>query len=79
MPENKGNKKIRVTSRCSVDYKKHNRCVIGVFMVGSEMLIIRFSNELDFYLGLGFITRAKLKMAATPLPLPVSLGMCVLM
>ena len=47
-------------------------------MVGLEMLRMRFSNELDFCLGFGFINRAELKMAATPPPLPVSLGMCVL-
>ena len=41
------------------------------------MLRIRFSNELDFCFGFGFINRAELKMSATPPPLPVSLGMCV--
>ena len=48
-------------------------------MVGAEMLRMRFSNELIFCLGLGFINKAGMKMAATPPPLPLSLGMCVLM
>ena len=48
-------------------------------MVESEMLGMRFSNELNFSLDLEFINRAEMKMAATPKPLPVSLRMCALM
>ena len=48
--------------------------IIGLFMVGLKILRMKFSNELKFCLGLGFINRAELKMAATPPFLSVSVG-----
>ena len=48
--------------------------IIGVFMLGSEKVRIKFSNELNFCLGLELINRAEFKMALTLSPLPVSLG-----
>ena len=54
-------------------YVEYSMCLArkchGVFMVGSEMQRMRFSNELNFGLGLGFINMAELKMAETPPPL----------
>ena len=47
-------------------------------MVGSEMLRMRFSDEVRFSVGLGLINRPELnENTETPPPLPVSLEMCV--
>ena len=46
-------------------------------MIGSEMLRMGFLNELNICLGLEFINGAELKVAATLLPLQVSV--CVSM
>ena len=51
--------------------------IVWVFMVGSEMLRMRFSNELHFLGGFRFTNRVGLKMATNLPPPPLSLGMCV--
>ena len=43
--------------------------IIGMFMVGSDMLRMRVSNELNLCLGFCYINKAELKMTAIPPPL----------